>query len=661
MIFLLLFLIVTSLFIMIPRRRVSLVLTGIFLAITVISSSILSLDALLPGLLHGGNLSILINEHVSPFIVCDDLSAFFILIINFTVITGFIYSTGYLKFYFINKPSSWIRLHYLALLWLHASMVMVPLLKNGFYFLIVWEIMTLSSFLLVIFDYEVKGTLRAGITYVIQMHVGMICLLAAFIFSSTRSSGFTFDNLSVYFSSNPNWPVFLLFFIGFGLKAGFFLLHTWLPDAHPAAPSHVSGIMSGVMIKIGIYGILRVTTYLQADFSTIGASVIILSAVTGLFGVMMAILQHDIKKLLAYHSIENIGIIGMGIGLGIYGTSMGNTMISAAGYAGALLHTLNHSLFKSLLFYGAGSVIVRTHTVNIEKMGGLFRFMPITAWAFLVGALAISGLPPFNGFISEFLIFTSLFNGIGNSGFYPLMILFVSMISLVLIGGMALLCFTKVFSVMFLGNPRSSYPEKPEEVGKSMLLAKVLPVIFIVLIGFLPILIISPLMTLTASIFPAVSSLRSDALNEPMGYISVGAFSFLVLVFAIILIRKALLRNRLMESGPTWACGYPATSASQQYTATSFIQEYATLSRPVIKNGYSKINFKDEEIFPGKRDFHTHSDDFIRSKLIFRTANAIINLLRRAAVFQTGKLQHYVLYALLFLILVFLLTFLNLV
>jgi hydrogenase-4 component B len=661
MIYLLLFLIVTFLAVMLPGKRSSLVLTGIVIFFVVITSSLTSVAALFPRFDTGNLISSFIHQNVSELIVCDKLSAFFIIVINFTVVTGFIYSIGYLKPYLIKKHASWIRLHYLALVWLHASMILVPLFRNGFYFLLVWEIMTLSSFILVIFDYEARGTLKAGITYLVQMHVGMLFILGAFVLSSKGSYSISLDNLPAYFLKNSNWPVFLLFFIGFGMKAGFFLLHTWLPDAHPAAPSHVSGIMSGVMIKVGIYGILRVTTFLHDDLITIGASVIIISAITGLFGVMMAILQHDVKKLLAYHSIENIGIIGLGIGLGIYGSGTGNLMVSSAGYAGALLHTLNHSLFKSLLFYSAGSVIGQVHTRNIEKMGGLMKYMPFTAWAFLIGAIAISGLPPFNGFISEFLIYFSLFNGIGHSEFYALLIFFIAMLSLVLIGGMALLCFTKVFSVMFLGQPRSVYPDKPVEVEKIMLTAKLLPLLPIILIGVLPVLVIKPLMNLTGSIFSSTESLATDSVIQPMVFISVCSVSVIILVFAVAMIRKALLRNRVVASGPTWGFGYTATNASQQYTATSFIQEYATLTRPIIKTGFSRINFKEEEIFPEKRDFHTHSDDFIRSKLIFRPANWMVNILRRAAVFQTGKLQHYILYALLFLVAIFLLTFLKLI
>jgi hydrogenase-4 component B len=661
MIYLLIFLCVTSLLVLAPSKRAYKLFAGISVLVVSSFSTWMALAVLIS---PQGAVPVLldfIHENISPLLICDKLSAFFIIVINFTVISGYIYSLDYLRPYEKTKPAVWMRIHYLAFNWLHISMILVPLLRNSFWFLVVWEIMTLTSFVLVIFSYDSKGTIKAGMSYLIQMHVGMFLILAAFIISSSGVRNLSFDNLHVYFQGNPNWPVFLLFFLGFGLKAGFFLMHTWLPDAHPAAPSHVSGIMSGVMIKLGIYGILRVTTYLSSDFTAIGASVIIISGITGLFGVMMAILQHDVKKLLAYHSIENIGIIGMGIGLGIYGTAIGSPIVSTAGYAGALLHTLNHSLFKSLLFYSAGSVIGQVHTQNIEKMGGLMKYMPFTAWAFLIGAIAISGIPPFNGFISEFLIYTSLLKGFSHNEFYSLILLFITMFALVLIGGLALLCFTKVFSVVFLGQPRSAYPVKPAEASKKMLFAKALPVLPVVLIGLLPFLIVKPLLNMTGSIFPAATAEEIVQISEPMKFIALGSSLLILLVISIVVIRKILFRHRVISLGPTWGCGYTAVDAKQQYTATSFIQEYATLSRPIIKTGYSRISYPDDEIFPEKRDFHTHTDDFVRSRIIYKPADFIINLLKRAAVFQTGKLQHYVLYVLVFLLMILILTFLKII
>lgn len=651
--YLLVYLFVTAITLLAFNRRVSLILSGIFIFFAITVTSWLAIEVLVSGVMPDFGLQ--------DSITCDRLSALFILIINFTVATGFIYSTGYLKPYVQSKPAAWLRLHYVALTWLQISMVAVVLFRDGFSFLIAWELMTLSSFVLVIFDYDIKGTMAAGINYLVQMHIGMLFILVALIISSKVSGSVSFDSLTAYFRLFPNWPVFLLFFIGFGLKAGFILLHTWLPEAHPAAPSHVSGIMSGVMIKLGIYGILRVSMYLQSDMYYIGIALIMYSAGTGLFGVMMAIFQHDIKKLLAYHSIENIGIIGIGIGLGIFGNATGNNLIALAGYTGAILHTLNHSLFKSLLFYSAGSVIQQLHTRDIERMGGVMKFMPYTALSFLIGSIAISGLPPFNGFVSEYLVYFSLFTGIGSLEFYPLLIFTVAMVSLVLIGGLAIFCFTKVFSIMFLGQPRTKLPDYTSEASRVMLSANILPVILIVFIGVVPALTVGPLTGIASDLFARVGLFDPEPIMTPLKYLSLAAAIMLGAGLTVWLLRKLFEIRRKPVQGPTWGCGYTAVNSRQQYTATSFTQEYAGLIRPVIKNGASNITYKPEEIFPEERDFHTSSSDFFRSKIILRPANYIVNLLRRAAVMQTGNLQHYVLYALIFMVLIFLLTVLNII
>ena len=240
----------------------------------------------------------------------DQLSAFFILVVNFTSLTGIIYAKGYLKPYFDKKSKTEFALHYFNFLWLHISMLLVVMLRDALAFLVIWEIMSLSSFFLVIFESEKKETIKIGIKYLIQMHIGVVFLMLAFIWAYTQTGAeFSFDGLAVYFQAHNPFYLFMLFFIGFGIKAGFIPLHSWLPHAHPAAPSHVSGVMSGVMIKMGIYGILRVLTYIHHDLFYIGLFILIISLISGLIGVSMAIVQHDVKKLLAYHSIENIGII----------------------------------------------------------------------------------------------------------------------------------------------------------------------------------------------------------------------------------------------------------------------------------------------------------------------------------------------------------------
>jgi formate hydrogenlyase subunit 3/multisubunit Na+/H+ antiporter MnhD subunit len=298
----------------------------------------------------------------------DKLSAFFIAVINITVLTGFLYARGYLSSYYQSKISLRFSIHYLSYLWLYLSMILVVIIRDGLPFLIVWEIMALSSFLLVIFDAEDTTIMKTGISYLIQMHVGMFFILIAFLIVERETGEMSFDALKTYFTGHSNLALFILFFIGFGIKAGFIPMHTWLPQAHTAAPSHVSGVMSGVMIKMGIYGILRVLISVQSNLLLTGIIILVISVISGVLGVMMAIVQHDLKRLLAYHSIENIGIIGIGIGLGVIGLATGNTMLSLLGFSGGLLHVLNHSLFKSLLFFNAGSVYQTTHTRNIEHL-----------------------------------------------------------------------------------------------------------------------------------------------------------------------------------------------------------------------------------------------------------------------------------------------------
>ena len=404
----------------------------------------------------------------------DRLSAFFIAVVNFTVLTGFLYARGYLRPYYSTKNSLRFSIHYFAYLWLYLSMIMVVVIRDGLPFLIVWEIMALSSFLLVIFDAEDTSILKTGISYLIQMHVGMFFILIAFLIAGRETGQMSFDALNTYFSRNSSLLLFILFFTGFGIKAGFIPLHTWLPQAHPAAPSHVSGVMSGVMIKMGIYGILRVLMSVQDNLLLIGIIILAVSLVSGILGVMMAIVQHDLKRLLAYHSIENIGIIGIGIGLGTIGLATDNTILSLLGFSGGLLHVLNHSLFKSLLFFNAGSVYQVTHTRNIEHLGGLMKKMPYTASLFLIGSLAICGLPPFNGFISEYLIYTGMFKSLSAANLNQSILILGSVVGLTLIGGLAIFCFTKAFGIVFLGEPRSEEAKVAGDVDRRYDLSPVL-------------------------------------------------------------------------------------------------------------------------------------------------------------------------------------------
>lgn len=589
----------------------------------------------------------------------DQLSAFFILVVNFTTLTGIIYAKGYLKPYFDKKSKTEFALHYFNFLWLHISMLLVVMLRDALAFLVIWEIMSLSSFFLVIFESEKKETLKIGIKYLVQMHIGVVFLMLAFIWAYVQTDAeFSFDGLSVYFQTHNPFYLFMLFFIGFGIKAGFIPLHSWLPHAHPAAPSHVSGVMSGVMIKMGIYGVLRVLTYIHHDLFYIGLFILIISLISGLIGVSLAIVQHDVKKLLAYHSIENIGIIGIGIGLGVIGLAENIPILTVLGFGGGILHILNHSLFKSLLFYTAGSVYQQTHTRNIEQLGGVIKKMPKTALFFLLGALAISGLPPFNGFISEFLIYSGMFKSLHSAGLFTDVVLLFSFAGLAIIGGLAIFCFTKVFSIIFLGTARSNKVNHAKEVENTMLIPNYLIGFMIILIGFAPFIFMKPLANIVG-----LFSTNTDAIQQiipTLNNISLSSGIFIALIGLLWILRSWQQEKQAIKQGPTWGCGYTgANPALHQYTATSYADNFVQLSSKLV---HVKKKFKDfqmDEIFPQKRDFEAHSSDVFEDNLIGKPVNKILKYLEKIAVFQTGKIQHYLLYALVFLAVIFILTFLN--
>jgi len=449
---------------------------------------------------------------------------------------------------------------------------------------------------------------------------------------------------------------------GFGVKAGFIPLHTWLPMAHPAAPSHVSGVMSGVMIKMGIYGIFRVLISVQYDMLSIGITILVISVISGLLGVMMAIMQHDIKRLLAYHSIENIGIIGIGIGLGMIGLAKNNPTLSLLGFSGALMHVLNHSLFKSLLFFNAGSVYQASHTRNIEQLGGLMKNMPYTAIFFLIGSLAICGLPPFNGFISEYLIYAGMFKSLPSSSLYQSILILGVIVGLSMIGGLAIFCFTKAFGIIFLGEARSEKASVAREVSRDMIFPQFLTLALMLLIGLAPVLFVKPVFGIISNAFQLtdISVITLPAVGN-LTQISLISGVFIVTVAALLVYRHFHLKARQVSTGPTWGCGYTAVTPKQQYTATSFTYNYNHLAKPLLQTKKIMDDIGENELFPGERSFRTKNDDMFRKYLIDKPIDLLSDFLKKIAVMQTGLIQHYILYAFIFMLVIFLLTYLNLI
>jgi len=593
----------------------------------------------------------------------DALAAWFMLIINFGFITGGLYGLFYMKAY-MDQPKN-LSLHGILFVLLYTALLSLCVIQNSFVFLIAWEIMAISAFLSIIFEHEKVATIKAGINFLIQSHVSILLLMIGFIWVASQTGSYDFSAIRTYSLANPgamSMRLYLLFFAGFAIKAGFVPFHSWLPYAHPAAPTHISGIMSGILLKIGIFGILRMLLLIQVNYTTVGIIILSVSLFSAMYGIMLAILQKNLKKLLAYSSIENIGIIGMGIGLGCIGLGTNNGALASLGFAVALLHSLNHSLFKSLLFYTVGIVYQATHTLDIEKMGGLIKKMPQTAFLFLIAAIAISGLPPFNGFISEFILYSGLFSLISTSSIAPLAGVVITITGLVLIGGLAIICFTKAFSVVFLGNPRVELHHEIKEPPFLQLFPLYLIATVIAFISLFPKffmdLMIKPIQLFTGIHQLPFVSFQGNGM-EALLSISQAAWYFILLVLLIWGIRKWVNRKRTTSVSPTWICGYVAPTARIQYTATSYVKTYSKLFAAFF------LIFKKEKevtgIFPTDAHLETRPYDKIEKWLIDYPTIQLKRFLGRFRFIQNGRVQSYVLYGIVFVLFILILTIFNII
>lgn len=581
----------------------------------------------------------------------DSLSGWFILMINFTLITGSLYGLSYMKKY--REKKSEITMHCIAFLLVQFALTGICCVQNGFVFLLLWELMALSVFILVIFDHEKTDTIKAGINYLVQSHISIVFIVLGFIYVAYKTNNYSFDAIAQFSNHQTSLAgvaLFLCFFTGFAIKAGFVPFHTWLPYAHPAAPTHVSGIMSGVVIKIGIYGMLRMLLLIKTDYTTVGYFILAISVITGIYGVMLATIQHNLKKLLAYHSIENIGIIGIGIGLGCIGLGATNKWMAILGFSGALLHTLNHSLFKSLLFYSAGNIYQSALTMNIEKMGGLFKRMPKTAVLFLIAAIAICGLPPLNGFISEFLIYGGLYNWLYSADLISLITIVFTIGGLVLIGGLALLCFTKAFSIMFLGNPRDIMSDEIHERDFLQMLPMYLTGAFMVVICLFPSFFLKalqrPVNLFTHNIIFNLNLLKVGAIDS-LKVINWLFLGFIVFVFLIFRLKNLITAKRKTETDLTWGCGYITSNSKLQYTASSYVRSYTKLAKPVLDIEKKEIEVL--EVFPAGKHYETEPYDKIERMLIDRPVKFAGRISDVFLFLQNGRLQTYILYGIIFI------------
>ena len=570
----------------------------------------------------------------------DPLSAFFLMAIFAVSAVAALYSFHYMD---DAKKAGRTAAHYLFFSVLVISMALVVTADSMIAFLISWELMTLSSFFLVIHDHEQSDNQKAAYQYFVFSQAGAMLIFVAFgvIYANTGSLGF---EGAAQLSEASKLLVFVLALIGFGSKAGVFPVHFWLPHAHPAAPSHISAVMSGVMIKTGIFGILKMIFVLQLNTALYGEILLIAGVISGILGVVYALGQHDLKRLLAYHSVENIGIILIGLGVGLIGAAKGNQWMAVLGFTGGLLHVLNHALFKSLLFLGAGMVLHRTGTRAIDQLGGLLKGMKITGTTFVIGSLAICGLPPFNGFVSEFLIYLGSFRGVPLDHETFAMAL-LAIISLAIIGGLALACFTKVVGVVFQGEPRSEAARGATEQGWTMLAAMLLLAAACLLVGVLPLLFVPLALkaTLAAGLTGQVPPFTPFI--ELTSNITLGAAILLGVLLLLALLRSALYRGKTVTRSGTWGCGFTRPTARMQYTGSSYAASILDLFRVVAPLREKERAVKGR--FPAEASYHSHVEDLAErnsGRLIVRPVMALFDKLRWI---QHGDIHLYIGYILL--------------
>jgi len=580
-------------------------------------------------------------------VAIDGLSAIFLVPVFLISLLGNIYGLGYWKQTEHPQNGRKLRLFYGTMT---AGMALLVIAQNSILFLFGWEIMALSAFFLVTTEDNEKEVRETGWIYLVATHVATLCLFALFAVLHAANGSFTLGPLNPEtLRPGAATAIFVLALVGFGIKAGIMPLHIWLPSAHAMAPSHVSAMMSGVLIKMGIYGLVRITSFLPHPPREWGILLLGLGVASGVLGVAFAIGQHDLKRLLAYHSIENIGIIVMGLGLALIGRSLDRADWIILGLGGALLHVWNHALFKALLFLSAGSVIHAAHTREIDRLGGLAKVMPRTSLCFLVGAVAICGLPPLNGFVSEFLIYLGLFGTLVNGEGTSFAGASFAVPALALIGALALACFVKVYGAVFLGTARSEHARHAHESPPSMLGPMGVLVACCFLIGLAPLLIAPILQEGVSAWAPNLKDAGPRlATLAPLEWItSMGLLLNLAVLLGGVVLWMRLGRG-VVEEGVTWGCGYVAPTPRMQYTSSSFAQMLVGMFGWVLRP--RTHHPKDLPLFPPETYFHSEVPDVVLDVVVLPTFRFGAWLFSWCRVFQHGNIQTYLLYIFLALI-----------
>jgi len=589
----------------------------------------------------------------------DPLAGYFFTIVGLLALFVSVYSIGYVQGFPANRPVTSLIIFYCLFL---AGMFMVILADDALFFLVAWEVMAGASYFLVLFEHERQENRKAAFLYLVVAHIGAIAILLAFgvlagIATPGSFSGYTFDAMRG--AEIPDlWATvaFFLAFFGFAAKAGVVPLHVWLPEAHPVAPSNVSALMSGVMLKTAIYGIVRVTFDLIHTFPWWwGAIVLTLGLISAVMGVLYALMQHDLKRLLAYHSVENIGIILIGIGLAMIFTSFELPMLAALAFIAGLYHTMNHAIFKGLLFMGAGAVLHATGERNMEEMGGLIHRMPWTSALFLIGCVAISALPPLNGFVSEWLTFQAFL--LSPSLPAPIMQLLIPMgaAMLALTGALAAACFVKAFGVTFLGHWRGHHHPHVHEADWPMRIGMLLAALTCVCLGIFPVVYIDWMDILAKQLVGSSISLSAGAHDwlwltpvspERASYsgttVFLGILGVVVAVYLLLHVRPGAIRRV-----PIWDCGFEKLNARMQYTATSFSMPIRRIFGHLfsIKEEVSLAPQTAHKAFPKRLQYRLRVVDRVWNWMYRPVVEVCFWLSRHVGRLQQGRIQAYLIYS----------------
>jgi hydrogenase-4 component B len=586
----------------------------------------------------------------------DALSAFFLLLVSLLALSISTYSLGYAKGFFGRKNAGLLGALFNAML---LATALVVTADSIWMFLIAWEIMALTAYCLVSFEHEITETRKAGVLYFIMSHMDAGCIILGFLLLFQASDDFSFGSLHDIGNKmdlGKRDAAFVLFLLGFGIKAGIVPLHIWLPAAHPVAPSNVSAFMSGVLIKTGIYGLTRVCfDFLGTPPLWWGVTVLTLGTISAVLGVLYALMEHDLKRLLAYHSIENIGIILMGLGASLMFLRTGHTSLAALGLIAALYHTLNHASFKGLLFLGAGAVLHATHTRNMEEMGGLIRRMPHTAFYFLIGSAAISALPPLNGFVSEWLTYQTLLQGFGTTDSLTRLIFPLSGAMLALTGALAAACFVKAFGITFLAQPRSDHARNAHEASPSMLAGMAVLACACVILGLMPVQFVRLLDPLTQQLMgqqlsgqiAGAGGMALGTLANNGGTVSTTGLVLtgvcllpIPLVLGLIFARRARTRR-----GPTWDCGLRGLTPRMEYTATGFSKPIRMIFKALFQpHRELQRDYDYSPYFTKTIRFDSHVEEVFEKRIYQPVRIFIYRAARRVRGIQAGSIHFYLLY-----------------